>query len=261
MEKSVYEDSYNELLAKVNELAEKYNYTVSGRPRTVSALKLLTSNVCEEKIQYDMKLKDDYSEDIFDSIYAERSSFATNFIIDALKSALYKEGYMVGIITEQKSDVGRYDVVIEKGNPCVVYSNHKVKKIRIEVKASFGLPFEQLQRYLFDPSPLILVRVLTGQVILLDPSSFYKFLDFSTQTLLEKANRILDGKGYLVRGPHCLECRNSECPFYPAKEKTSHRLVKIKDDDLEWEMDLFFNNLPKVSSRLSELVLGELRSD
>jgi hypothetical protein len=250
--------AYEELMTKINELALRYNYMVTGKLRTVSVLKLLTSNVCEERIRHNLEAKEVDSDEVFDSIYAERSSFATNVIIDVLKSALIREGFKVGIVTEQKSAVGRYDIVIEAGNPCVVYSNGPAKRIRIEVKASFGLPFEQIQRYLFDPSPLILARVLPGQVIKLDPLTLQSFIDFSARTLIEKSERILNNKGYLVRGPHCSQCGNDACPFLPKREDR-RRLVTMSEEELAWEMQLFLNNLPHVATKVAELVLEELK--
>jgi hypothetical protein len=251
--------AYWELMARIKDLALKYNYAVAGKLRTVTVLKLLTSNVCEERIRHELEAKEADSDDVFDSIYAERSSFATNVIIDTLKSALVREGFIVGIVTEQKSDVGRYDIVIEAGNPCVVYSNGRAKRIRIEVKASFGLPFEQIQRYLFDPSPLILARVLPGQVIKLDPLTLQSFIDFSARTLIEKSERILSNKGYLVRGPHCSQCGNDACPFLPKREER-RRLVTMSEEELAWEMQLFLNNLPHVATMVAELVLEELKA-
>jgi len=253
------QSAYQELMAKINELALRYNYTVAGKLRTGSVLKLLTSNVCEERIRHDLEAKEEADGDeVFDSIYAERSSFATNVIIDVLKSALIREGFIVRIATEQKFDVGRYDIVIEAGNPCIVYSNERTKRIRIEVKASFGLPFEQIQRYLFDPSSLILARVLPGQVIKLDPLTLQSFIDFSARTLIEKSERILNNKGYLVRGPHCSQCRNDACPFLPKREDR-RRLVTMNEEELAWEMQLFLNNLPHVATKVAELVLEELK--
>ena len=254
--------AYEELMTKINELALRHNYTVAGKLRTASVLKLLTSNICEEKIRYDLEAKEEAdSDDVFDSIYAERSSFATNVIIDTLKSAIAKEGFKVGIVTEQKSDVGRYDIVIEAGNPCIVYSNGQAKRIRIEVKASFGLSFEQIQRYLFDPSPLILARVLPSQVIKLDPLTLQSFIDFSARTLIEKSDRILNNKGYLVRGPHCPQCSNNVCPFFPKRSEDRRRLVTMNEEELAWEMQLFMNNLPRVATRVAELVLEEIKRE
>ncbi len=251
---------YEELMAKINELASKYNYMTSGKARTISALKLITSNVCEERIRHNLETKGEGdNDDVFDSIYAERSSFATNVIIDVLKSSISKEGFTVGIATEQKSDVGIYDITIKAGNPCEVYTYGREKMIRIEVKASFGLPFEQIQRYLLDPSPLILVRVLSGQAIKLKPSSFQAFMDFSTKTLAEKTQRILDGKGYRIPGPHCYSCTNDTCPFFLASERVGRKLVTMSEEELALETELFFNNLPKVAQRVAYLVLDELR--
>jgi hypothetical protein len=61
--------AYQELMAKINELALRYNYTVTGKLRTVSVLKLLTSNVCERKICHDLEAKEEADGDeVFDSI-------------------------------------------------------------------------------------------------------------------------------------------------------------------------------------------------
>jgi hypothetical protein len=125
--------------------------------------------------------------------------------------------------------------------------------------ASFGLPFEQLQRYLFDSSPLILARVLPGQVIKLNLLILQSFIGFSARTLMEKSQRILNNKGYFVQGPHCYRCTHGACPFFPAKRQVEWMPVTMSEEELVWEMDLFLKNLPRVSTRSAELVPEEIK--
>ena len=196
----------------------------------------------------------------FDSIYREKSTFATIKILDHLKSRLDREGIRARLSTEEKSEFGRYDVVITQGTPCLIFKNGE-KKIRLEIKASLGLPLEQVERYLWDPSPLILVRVITGQVVLLKPSEMGEFVRFSTSTTLDKAQRVIGDNPYTVPGPSCYSCLDAACQFNKRRESREKALVKMSDADFGADLRLFFANLPYVTSRTADFVVQELRKD
>jgi len=248
-----------QLLERVRELALKYGLASKGKPRLISVLKLLGSEVCERKIEHELKTGMKEEGRRFDSIYRERTSFATYLIIDHIKRRLTEEGFSVAIRTEERSElnIGVFDVTIRVGDPCLICRNGK-EKVRLEVKASLGMQLEQIQRYLFDPSPLILVRVIPGHVMLLERRELEGFVDFSLQTILSKADRLKDEKPFVVPGPHCLNCGDASCPFNYGKRTMNEGLITMSNAEFNEDMRLFFTNLPLVAERTAELVIREL---
>jgi hypothetical protein len=253
------QDTSAQLLERVRELALKYGLASTGKPRLISVLKLLGSEVCERKIEHELKTGIKEEGRRFDSIYRERSSFATSLIIDHIKRRLTEEGFSVAIRTEERSElnIGVFDVTIRVGDPCLICRNGK-EKVRLEIKASMGMQLEQIQRYLFDPSPLILVRVIPGHVMLLERRELEGFVDFALKTVLPKADRLKDGRPFVVPGPHCLNCGDASCPFNYGKRTMNDGLITMSDAEFNEDMKLFFTNLPLVAERTAELVIKEL---
>ncbi|MEM3637085.1 MAG: hypothetical protein QXE12_00120 [Conexivisphaerales archaeon] len=241
------------LLESTKRLAESYSFSHNNRVKVTSLLKLLLSESCERKLDY--ALRNPVNEDKrFDPIYRERSDFATGFIIERLKNKLTHNGIKVTIATEERSsELGIYDVTIRIGEPCVVYSAGR-KRVRIEIKASAGMRLEQLQRYLLDTSPLILVRVLQGHVLLLRQEQFEKFVDYTVQDTLAKIERIASKQLYVVSGPSCLDCRDTSCPFHRDSYKNSKSFVTMNNECFAEEMTSFFRNLPIVAEKTASLV-------
>src|SRR5208337_2619774 len=166
-----------ELPATLGDLTSKYGWTYNSKAKTASLAKLLASTACER--QLDQVLRNPVPEEKkFDPFYREKSEFSTLKIIDHLKSRLATEGIKACVATEVKDNFGVYDVAIVRGSPSLILQNGQ-ERVRIEVKASLGLPLEQIERYLWDPSPLIVVRVVTGHVVLLRRSDVEDFVLFS----------------------------------------------------------------------------------
>lgn len=246
---------------KLEELCLVRYFSRDGRPMVVTLAKILSSYQCEREISHVLDNPEPTIESkIFDSYYREKSEYATFLIVEHLKKSLRERGIHVSIYTEDRSDFGTYDVTIENGNPCRVYL-HGIERVRLEIKASLGIPLEQIGRYLYDDSTLIVGRIITNHVALLRPSEHQNFVHFSLQAMLAKVQRLLEGKESTVPGKYCSYCLDFDCPFNRNKGKSQTRSQLITMDDREFGRDIesFFCNIKDVSEKISSLVLAELR--
>lgn len=251
----------DELVTALGLLISKYDWAYKSKAKTASLAKLLTSTVCERQLDYALR-NPQYENKRFDSFYREKSEYSTVKILDHLKGRLAEEQLKACIATEVKdeSGFGVYDVVIVRGNPCLILQGGH-ERVKIEIKASFGTPLEQLERYLWDPSPLVLVRVLAGQVILLKPSHLEEFVRFSDKLVLEKAKRLAEGESFTVPGAYCAGCPDLKCPHRSDANWPSKGIVKSSDADFGEDLRLLFSNLPYVAERTASLVIQELKKN
>lgn len=81
-----------------------------------------------------------------------------------------------------------------------------------KVKAVLSLPLEQIERYLWNPSPLIIARILTGQVAVLRRDDLKEFVEFSKAEAVAKVESVLSGEVFVVPGDY-RECRDTACRY------------------------------------------------
>jgi len=246
------EKKRQELLSKLFTLSR----TLSPRQRrtAIELVRILSSYACDEKVKYLIENPSDRADQaVFDGYYREKSRYATIFIIDQIKSALSANGMRADIKTEQWSDIGRYDIVIAR---CHEDENRAInEELRVEVKASLGIDLEQIVRYLWHQSPLILVRVLTRHVAELEPSKLQQFAICSIRKITAAADRIFAGQVYTVPGLDCLKCPNGRCPYYVAASRKASSLVALSDDDFGRDLEVFLQNLNFVSEKTVSLIM------
>jgi len=248
-----------ELTARMSAMARTYGWERRERLSVAALIKILSSCVCDRRIKY--FLENPFSstkEGRFDSYYREKNDFATITILDHIKAALSVNGIKAVIQTERRSDIGRYDIVITHGSPSKVCAYSE--ELRVEVKASLGFSLEQIARYLWHPSTVILVRVITRQVAKLEPSTLQRFIIFSLKGLIAKADRILSGELYTIPGTDCIACPDSECSHNHSLARTSTPLITMPDDEFEDDLELFFRNLSYVSVKAARLVVGRFKN-
>lgn len=244
-----------ELFSKLKMLSEKYRCT----RRTIMLSRTVSSNVCERRIKHlldNSELEKDNQR--FDSYYRQKSEFATIKILEHMKSRLLCSGVDVTILTEAPSDIGRYDVILIQGYPCKIYVQG-VEMIRVEVKASLGLDFEQIDRYLWDSSPLILARVITGHVAKLEPLVLQSYVLFSLRELNAKVDRLISGEIYTIPGIACRTCADRSCLYNRNKGKEPVNVVTMPDSEFAEDLNSFFKNLSYVAERTANLVIEELK--
>ena len=247
-----------QILGKLGKISSKYARPPDNTYTATRTAKILLSNLCERRAKYELE---NYvpNKQKFDSLYRSKSDYATLKILDHLKQSLCDEGFNVCVIMEAKDDFGIYDVAILQDTPSYVYHKGK-EKIRIEVKASLGLPFEQLERYLWNPSPLILVRVITGHVAIIRPTEQRDFVLFSVEEMVAKASRLIDGKFFTIPGLYCSSCKDFECQYNKYRERKWTKIVTMSDEEFGEDIQSFFRNLPYVAEKTAKLVIEELKS-
>jgi hypothetical protein len=245
-------------MAKMKIIAETYGWTRLGQPCAATLIQTLSSNSCDRQVKHILENRASVVEKTrFDPYYREKSEFATIRILEHIKSALSMNGLDAAIRTEEQSNVGRHDIVIALGSPLESYSGWKVR-VRIEVKAGLGINLEQISRYLWDPSPLILVRVMTRHVTKIEPSTLQPYLLFMLRELHEKCDRILSGKLYTIRGNACFACTDDRCPHNRGHDARSPGLVTLQNVDFGEDLASFFRNLSYVSEKTASTVVEEL---
>jgi hypothetical protein len=246
-----------ELLEKIRVLRD--NFKGEEKPSILSLLRVVSQDACEARIKYFLERGKPYeTERQFDPYYKLKSEFATLKILELLKSRLTAEGLNVTILTEAPSDVGRHDIALIQRNPCNAGDD---KKVRIEVKASLGLDFEQLGRYLWDPSPVILARVITGHIVRLDPSKLQSYIVLCLKELNAKADRLISGKIIKISGMECTSCHASLCEHNRRKlSSRTRRLITMSDEALNEDLNLFLKNLCYVAEKTVSLAIEEFKS-
>ena len=255
------EERKQQVLEKLDGLCHKYNLVRNGRPQTITLAELLVAEPCERKIKFGLEQgRLDFEEGKrFDPIFKSKSDLACTFLIGKIKSKLAKEGYNADIATEQRDLYGIYDLVIRNSNPIKLVSGD-TEKIRVEVKASGGLPLSQLTRYFLDSSTLILVRVITNHVILIHPTDLEQFVKFSLDQIDAKADRLESGSFLETPGLYCsYGCPDYGCKYNKSKIRKAVGMVKLTNDDFEQDLLSYFSNLASVAERCADMVVEELR--
>lgn len=248
-----------ELLVKIRIIGERWGF-VDGRWSLAATLtKTLGSYACERRIKHSLENGSLVKEgQRFDPYYREKSKFATIKILECLKTRLHSEGLDATILTEAPGEIGRYDVVVIQGSPCQGYDKSG-EIVRIEVKASLGVNLEQIDRYLWDSSPLILARVITGHVAKIEPLALKSYVLFSLRQLNAKAARLLSGKLYTTPGINCRSCHDSNCQYNRNRNGRWEGIVSMSDGEFERDLNSFFENLGYVAERTASLVVEEMK--
>jgi hypothetical protein len=128
----------------------------------------------------------------------------------------------------------------------------------VEIKASLGLELAQLERYMLKGHPLLLVRIMTEHVTLLDPEDNPKFLDDMTLNFADKATRMLDWKITLVPGYECRVCPATGCRFNKAVPKPGPNLFAMKPDEFSDDIATYLMNLYPTVNKAVHVILDEL---
>ena len=228
----------------------------SSKPKVAA---VLASTSCEELASHIIVNGDSMEEDTrFDSYYREKHETAKRKFVDRLKSALTNPGVGFQIKTEEMCELGRRDVIITDARQLTIETNGKT--LPVEIKASIGLDLVQVERYLLSGEPLLLVRIMTGQIKLLKPSDFSAYLEQSIRDLSERAMRILDGRPFLVTGYECHGCPVKSCPRNRTR-KPSRRLVCMKQEEFDADLSGFLRNLYPTIDEAVRVALRELDID
>jgi len=177
-------------------------------------------------------------------------------LVDLLKSALTSAGVSFQLLTEEEAELGRNDVVIVVNSGGLsVHGNGR--RILVEIKASLGLDLAQIERYMLRGNPLLLVRIMTGQVTLIDPEDHAEFLDDTALNFADKAQRMLDWKPILVPGYECRDCPATSCRYNGALPKSGWEVFHMKSEEFDADPAMYLRNLyPTVSKAVQAILNG-----
>jgi len=249
------------LVRKIENLADFCARSNRRRLPNALLLKTISNFSCEKRIIHMISNNELVVENKkFDAYYRQKSAFATTKILDHVRNALSANSLEATISAEVSTDSARYDAIVTLRR-CGEVNEWDNDKVRIEIKASLGLDLEQIGRYLWDRSPLILVRVITGQVARIYPSEVQSYVTFSLNELSSKIDRLLSQKCYALPGTDCIDCPNNECAHWRgrnSKRKTGN-IVTLADIEFGQDITLFFQNLSYVAEKTAIMVVEELK--
>jgi hypothetical protein len=241
-----------EYLRLIDELRKKAKATKA------KVVAVLTTTSCEALANHRIMTKERAEDVRFDSYYLEKHELAKRKLVDRLKSALTEAKEEFQILTEQDEGFGRNDIVVIRNGRKLTVEGKNGEALPIEVKASVGLDLAQLERYLMSGERLLLVRVMTGQVKLLDPKDCQEYLNESIKDLLAKAQRILGGRGFLVSGSECSKCPLETCLYNKLTRRTERRFIHMTHEDFGEDLTRFMENLYPTIERAVGIILDEL---
>jgi hypothetical protein len=178
-------------------------------------------------------------------------------LVDLLKSALTSAGVSFQLTTEEEAELGRNDVVIVVNSSGVSVQGNG-RRILVEIKASLGLDLAQIERYMLKGNPLLLVRIMTGQVTLIDPEDHAKFLDDTTLNFADKAERLLEWKPILVPGYECRDCPATSCPHNGLLPKSGWEVFHMKSEEFDADLAMYLRNLYPTLNKAVQAILSEL---
>jgi hypothetical protein len=247
-----------EFLSKLGLLKQRYEWVRKDRPSAIMLAKIISRYACERQIRHLLENGDFRENQRFDPYYRQKSEFATIKILEHIKTKLATNGIPATILTEAPSDIGRHDIVIIRGYPCKVCAKDE-EIIRIEIKASLGLNLEQIDRYLWDASPLILARVATGHVAKIEPLTLQSYVLFSLRELNAKVVRLTSDKFYTIPGTACTSCADYSCFYNRGGGKRPVSVVSMNDSEFAEDLNSLFKNLSYVAERTADLVIEELK--
>jgi hypothetical protein len=233
--------------SRIKEVAAKFSKSVPYSAKVVS------SHPCERRASY---LLENHPGDgtRFDPYYGLKHDHATRKLVDALKNSIHSMGISnVHVITEYRTDMGFNDVVIVAGSPVRLFAEGS-EIVRIELKASEGFDFEQLDRYILDRVPVIFARVPTGQVAYFDPEKLRDYITFSAEQQIPKMERLLRDEPIIVSGRWCQDCPDLSCPHNKNHRSNTKRYVQVPRAAFAEDICSHLENLPAVLEQIVALV-------
>lgn len=243
-----------EYLSSITQLCQVGHNTSKAK-----AMSILSSAICEKHALHLLSIRDNTMEKVrFDKYYNEKHETAKRKLIDRLKTELSKAGREPHffISSEENNDYGRFDLTIINGRQLRI-QNKKGKKIVVEIKASLGIDFTQVERYLLNGDPLLIVRIITQQVKLLSPQELSSYLNESLRDLKAKAERILNGSPFLVPSYDCYRCPDTKCS-YNKNKRGKRRIVSMSQQEFDEDLDTYFRNLYPTIDKAIQIILEEL---
>jgi len=170
-------------------VAEQYNLYSQGQARKPAIIETISKYTCVACIDKALRTKD-YQR--VDNMYSELHRFACSILVEELYDKFSKNGYSVGITTEEEIKYGKIDVFIIPSIYGLSLHSKRVE-IGVEVKSGASLSLSQLFRYMIDNEHrwLVLWRIRNQQVLLFNGAESRDLIALFAKTVISRANRLL----------------------------------------------------------------------
>jgi hypothetical protein len=198
----------DEILSLAAQISAKYSCQKVSEKTVID---LLMEYVCERCILEKLRLGIE-DEDEIDRVWRNLHSYSVALLIERLKNKLVEGGFQVSIINEAENPTGRYDILLIVNRRGIQIMNGK-ESICLEAKTGLNISFNQLEKYLWNGTTIILVRFATGDVLTFRAGEWTRFLKAALSDRIEKARRIIEGRVVLVPAPDCRKCPLKDCRF------------------------------------------------
>jgi hypothetical protein len=251
-----FEKHLSAFLKDIEELSARF-----GTPKT-SIIKSIIDTTCEYRSRYE--IENGYHNEPsqkFDSYFTIKHEFQKNRFVQRLMLSMRLHGLKAWISTEDKHIVGVFDVLITNSKFLVTISDKKgSKKIVVEWKSGATFSMSQIERYLWEGTTVVLVRVQMNQVIRIRRRDIEKYLLGSLVALTERVSSTsMTNALQKIPGPYCTGCPVTSCEFYKTTSN-GDKVISFSSDAMQKDLILAYMNLDRCVVEAIEIVIQELTS-
>lgn len=243
-------DLQNEFLDLAGELAQKLS-TLTNRLETRVVVHVLERTTCDEEALWLLRNRDSRAESKFDGYWTSKHEYAKQKIVEKLANRFHDLHIPVEIVSESQGPNARQDILVVVKKP----DGSAKRRIALEIKTGYALDFSQLERLMWDNDTVVLVRAETGHVTILRSHKYVAMLMESLRNRIGRVKRLIEGHSYVIQDRNCSRCSNESCPLI--RRPATPRLVVLRNDDFDVDLDAFLRTLPSTINRAVESVIHE----
>jgi len=243
-------DLQNEFLNLAGELAQKLS-TPTNRLDRRDVVYVLERTVCDEEVLWLLRNRHGIVESRFDGYWTSKHEYAKQKIVEKLANRFHDLQIPVEIFSESQGPNARQDILLILKKP----DGSTKKRMALEIKTGYGLDFSQLERLMWDNDTVVLVRAETGHVTALRSHKYVPMLTESLRNKIDRVRRLIEGHNYMIQDRSCSRCSNESCPLI--RRPATPRLVALKNDDFDMDLDTFLRTLPSTINKAVESVMHE----
>jgi hypothetical protein len=238
IEQSEYDLAFEKLQLDIGNIRLKLN------PRATNAkiFSILQEHPC--LVRCDYEICNGATRSSIDPWYLTKHEFAKNKIIDAIVD---KVSNLAVIKSEHKVLNGKIDVVVL---PDKVVIRHGKRVIAFEIKSGKSISLFQIERYLFESDIVVVIRVPTQDVAVINSQLIKRSLTKTAASLSRKIGFILRGEQIKIQGEWCEGCPIADCDFRkPSRWKYGNSQVAHIND-----VEQFLNDVDVIIDKTLEIL-------
>jgi len=247
-------DLQNEFLNLAEELAQKLS-TPTNKVDTGDVFFVLERTMCDEEAFWLLRTRRGRIESRVDGYWTSKHEYTKRKVVEKLANRLHDLHLPAEIILESQGPSARQDILLTVKKP----DGSVRKRVALEIKTGLGLDFSQLERLMCDNDIVVLIRANTGHVTTLRSRKYDAILIESLRNRIGRVRRLIEGRTYMVQGGDCRLCTNESCPS--TRRLAKPRMVVLRNDDFDVDIDAFLRTLPSAVNRAVESVIRETSSE